>query len=147
MGWFSSTPSTAQAGPTAKPTSDGGFEAPTRSARTQCYESRDIFFECLDEHNILDSVTDDALARKKCPKELKYFEKDCASTWVRFHLLWEKPGMKLMGRDVIRLSTSRRSGSWNTRETELLRRLRRRTPRPLRHRKLRAELDWDPRAV
>jgi cytochrome c oxidase assembly factor 6 len=82
MSWFSSPSATTPTGPAAKPTSDGGYEAPNRSARAQCWESRDIFYECLDEHDILDAAKDDAEVRKKCPKELKYFEKDCASTWV-----------------------------------------------------------------
>jgi len=84
MSWFSSPSATAPTGPVAKPTSDGGYEAPNRSARAQCWESRDIFYECLDEHDILDAAKDDAEVRKKCPKELKYFEKDCASTWVKY---------------------------------------------------------------
>jgi len=43
---------------------------------------RDEFFECLDRNDILDSVKEDAKARKACAPELVEFEKACASSWV-----------------------------------------------------------------
>lgn len=78
MGWFSS--------PTKESTSksaDGGTIAPDRSKRERCYESRDLFFDCLDENNILDAIKYDGEARAKCPKEVEVYERDCARSWVR----------------------------------------------------------------
>ena len=80
MSWwnpFSSTPATA-----VPKATDGGYVAPDRSAREKCYESRDIFFDCLDDNNIIDANKNDAEARKKCPKEVDAYEKDCAKSWV-----------------------------------------------------------------
>lgn len=79
MGWFSSAPA---APPPPKPSNDGGFIAPDRSARAHCWEGRDAFFKCLDRNNVVDSVKDDAKARAECGKELEGFEKNCASSWV-----------------------------------------------------------------
>ncbi|KAL4928462.1 cytochrome c oxidase subunit 6B family protein [Aspergillus undulatus] len=76
MGWFSSTP-TNQA-------SDGGRIAPDRTSRQKCWESRDRFFACLDNNDIIDSVNGDKEARKKCGKEIVEFEGACASAWVKY---------------------------------------------------------------
>ena len=74
----SSTPS-----PNAPPRSnDGGYVAPDRTKREFCYESRDLFFECLDRNNILDAIKEDEKARKVCPTEVAAYEKDCARSWV-----------------------------------------------------------------
>lgn len=78
MGWFSSQP----AAPTPAPSQDGGFIAPDRSARAQCWEGRDSFFACLERNGIIDSVREDKKAREACPKELKEFEGACAQSWV-----------------------------------------------------------------
>lgn len=56
--------------------------APDRNAREVCYESRDIFFECLDKNNILDAVKEDEKSRQVCPQEVKDYERDCARSWV-----------------------------------------------------------------
>lgn len=79
MGWF--TP--ADAKESIPKSSDGGTVAPDRSKRERCYESRDIFFDCLDEHNILDANKKDAESRAKCPKEVEAYERDCVKSWVR----------------------------------------------------------------
>ena len=65
-----------------EPSKDGGFIAPDRSAREQCWEGRDAFFQCLDRNGIIDSVKQDAEAHQKCSAELKQFERNCASSWV-----------------------------------------------------------------
>jgi len=84
MGWFSSEPAT----PTSpKPSSDGGFIAPDRSARAVCWEGRDAFFACLDREGIIDSVRNSEKANKACAPELEAFEKACASSWVCSSLL------------------------------------------------------------
>lgn len=82
MGWFSSSPSQPTPPPPA-PSQDGGFIAPDRSARAQCWDGRDNFFKCLDRHNIIDSVREDEKARNTCAPELREFESACASSWVR----------------------------------------------------------------
>lgn len=79
MGWFSSS---EPAAPTPAPSQDGGFIAPDRSARAQCWEGRDSFFNCLERNGIIDSVREDKKAREACPKELKEFEGACAQSWV-----------------------------------------------------------------
>ena len=56
--------------------------APDRNTRELCYESRDLFYSCLDKHDILDSITHDEEARTKCGTEMKEFERDCARSWV-----------------------------------------------------------------
>ncbi|KAB2570385.1 Cytochrome c oxidase assembly factor 6 [Lasiodiplodia hormozganensis] len=79
MGWFSSS---TPAGP--KPSSDGAFEAPDRSSRAQCWEARDAFFQCLDRHDIIDSVTNKDEAAAHCGREDKAFAQNCASSWVQY---------------------------------------------------------------
>ena len=87
MGWGlptwlggSTTPAQAESGrPRSK---DGGFIAPDRNARELCYESRDIFFECLDKNNIIDAIKEDEKARRVCPQEVADYERDCAKSWV-----------------------------------------------------------------
>lgn len=81
MGWFSSS-NPAEKVPEAQPSSDGGFIAPDRSARAQCWEGRDSFFRCLDRVGIIDSVKEDEKARQSCMPELREFEKACQGSWV-----------------------------------------------------------------
>lgn len=80
MGWFGSEKQTIPAAP--EPSQDGGYIAPDRSARAQCWEGRDAFFRCLDRNGIMDSVKEDEKARQSCAPELKEFEKACAASWV-----------------------------------------------------------------
>lgn len=68
--------------PEAKKAQDGGFVAPDRNKREICYESRDIFFECLDKNDILDAIKEDDKSRKVCPQEVADYERDCAKSWV-----------------------------------------------------------------
>lgn len=77
--WFSSSKPES---PAPQPSNDGGYIAPDRSTRAQCYEGRDRFFECLDRNDILDSQKDDDKSRKQCPTELKEFERVCPASWV-----------------------------------------------------------------
>ncbi|KAL1973131.1 hypothetical protein VTN31DRAFT_6673 [Thermomyces dupontii] len=71
-------------GSSSKKASDGGQIAPDRSSREQCYNARDAFFACLDRHDILDAVKNDAEARRKCGKEIAEFESACSKTWVKY---------------------------------------------------------------
>lgn len=80
MGWFGN--SAQPSPPPPAPSQDGGFIAPDRGARAQCWDGRDKFFKCLDQHNIIDSVREDKKARETCAPELREFESACASSWV-----------------------------------------------------------------
>lgn len=69
---------------TAPRSTDGGYVAPDRSKREVCYESRDLFFKCLDRNNILDAVKEDEKSRQVCPTEVTAYERDCARSWVSY---------------------------------------------------------------
>jgi len=81
--WLTGSPKPEQPASVRQKSKDGGYIAPDRNARELCYESRDLFFECLDKHDILDAVKHDAEARQKCPRENAEYERDCARSWVR----------------------------------------------------------------
>jgi cytochrome c oxidase assembly factor 6 len=91
MGWFSSSPVDTSG---VKKTEGGAFESPSRSNRKQCYAARDVFFECLDKNNILDSINSKAgrdKAASFCGQFDKEFESNCAHSWVcgiLVHLGW-----------------------------------------------------------
>jgi len=59
-----------------------GTVAPTRAERQKCWASRDLFYACLDKHNIIDPIKDEKAATKKCSSENAAFERDCAAQWV-----------------------------------------------------------------
>lgn len=59
-----------------------GAVAPSRTERKKCWESRDLYFGCLDRNNILDAIKDEKAAAKSCAGEGVAFEKDCATEWV-----------------------------------------------------------------
>lgn len=48
-------------------------EAPSRSERKACWESRDAYFECL---------TKSGEQEASCTKDRAAFEKNCAASWV-----------------------------------------------------------------
>ncbi|KAF2760687.1 hypothetical protein EJ05DRAFT_483148 [Pseudovirgaria hyperparasitica] len=81
MKWW---PFSSSGGDAQPKSSDGGIIAPTRTDRQACYNSRDIFFKCLDRNDILDSEDNPAQTVKACAEEHKIFEKDCASAWVKY---------------------------------------------------------------
>lgn len=85
MGWFpgSSSPSP----PAPKISADGTPIAPGRSERAKCWEARDIYFKCLDNHDIVDSIKEGEKAAKECAVEGKGFEANCATSWVSAVLL------------------------------------------------------------
>ena len=86
MGWFASSPSSTDQKQSSvespKPSKDGGFIAPDRSARALCWEGRDNFFACLDKNKIIDSVKESEKAASLCGSESAQFEKNCATSWV-----------------------------------------------------------------
>lgn len=78
MGLFSTPTQT----PAPKPSPDGAFEAPNRTARANCWRARDQFFDCLERNAIIDSIKDKEGAQSACGEESKGFDKECASSWV-----------------------------------------------------------------
>ena len=61
---------------------NAAYEAPDRVKRAQCWDARDIYFQCLDKNNILDAIGEKEAAEKACAKESVNFEQNCASSWV-----------------------------------------------------------------
>ena len=62
--------------------SDGAYIAPDRSTREKCYEARDTFFACLEQHGIVDSLKRKDEAEKVCGEEDRALAKECAASWV-----------------------------------------------------------------
>ncbi|KAK4192303.1 cytochrome c oxidase assembly factor 6 [Podospora australis] len=65
-----------------------GAVAPTRAERQKCWESRDLYFACLDKNSIIDALKDEKAAAKACGAESKGFERDCATQWVTYFKKW-----------------------------------------------------------
>ncbi|QPG73869.1 hypothetical protein FOA43_001184 [Brettanomyces nanus] len=61
-------------------------EPPNRSKREKCWESRDIYFKCLDRIEVIDPLNQQkkSLIKKECGNEDKQFEKDCVASWVKY---------------------------------------------------------------
>ncbi|CAK7564293.1 MAG: hypothetical protein SEPTF4163_002182 [Sporothrix epigloea] len=80
--WGSGAPTTEEAKRAEEIRS--GAAVPSRAERLRCWESRDLYFGCLDRNNIIDAVEQpgSAAALKACPKESEQFERDCAAQWV-----------------------------------------------------------------
>ncbi|CUS20899.1 LAQU0S02e00892g1_1 [Lachancea quebecensis] len=75
MGWFTK----------AKPIDDQS-RPPSRSSRKQCWESRDVFFQCLDKIsvvNALDPKNQEAI-QKNCKDQENKYEQDCATSWIKY---------------------------------------------------------------
>jgi len=67
-------------------TSSGESEPPSRSKREKCWESRDLYFSCLDKLQI-DNPLDPQHAKtikSNCSNEDKKFNKDCVASWVKY---------------------------------------------------------------
>ena len=101
MVWFSSIKAAAAATTTTTttPTSPhSSSESPpppapapptassTRHSRERCWAARDAFFDCLDAHGIIDSLSlkgkGKDLAAQKCRQEDIDFGKECVGSWV-----------------------------------------------------------------
>ena len=54
---------------------------PARQDRQKCWESRDVYFACLDAAGVLKPGDE---APGTCAKELKMYESNCAKSWVRY---------------------------------------------------------------
>ncbi|GAA5963533.1 hypothetical protein JCM3765_006271 [Sporobolomyces pararoseus] len=73
MGWFSSSSSSS-----SEPTNDSA--APSRSERKACWDSRDLYFGCLDKN----SVSVPGQEGDKCKKEDGEYRDKCAASWVDY---------------------------------------------------------------
>lgn len=111
LDWLTGSAKPADPAPVAQKSTDGGFVAPDRNKRELCYESRDILFECLDKHDILDAVREDEKSRKLCAQENADYERDCARSWVGL-IVGDDAGLDEMLTMVRRSSISRRS-AWS----------------------------------
>lgn len=89
MGWLPAWGSTSKPeGPSSSDTINSEeYRPPGRQTRAKCWDSRDVFNECLNRNNILDAIKDKDAADKVCGKESDLFEKNCASSWVSFCIL------------------------------------------------------------
>ncbi|KAI0487003.1 cytochrome oxidase c subunit VIb-domain-containing protein [Xylaria cf. heliscus] len=63
-----------------------GARAPDRSERRRCWDARDNFYQCLDKHDVIDSLSGEGkkTADKHCAKEEAAFQDNCASAWVTY---------------------------------------------------------------
>ncbi|GAA5968844.1 hypothetical protein JCM11641_000754 [Rhodosporidiobolus odoratus] len=77
MGWFSSSASTSS---TDASTIDSTSAAPDRSARSQCWSSRDAYFACLDKNGVQVPGQEDG----KCKQEDGLYQGKCAASWVDY---------------------------------------------------------------
>lgn len=70
-----------------------GTAVPSRAERQRCWDSRDVYFGCLDRNSIVDAVepAGAAAAQKACAKESEQLDRDCAAQWVRFSPLSLSP--------------------------------------------------------
>lgn len=57
-------------------------QTPSREDRTKCWESRDIFFACLDKSGIVSPAD----RGSSCQAEAQQYEQDCAKSWVRMEI-------------------------------------------------------------
>jgi hypothetical protein len=70
MGWFGS-------GKAEKP------NASPREDRSKCWEARDAYFACLDAAEVVVAGTEGS----KCAEQRKFYEQNCAKSWVSLSLL------------------------------------------------------------
>ncbi|KAK5449613.1 hypothetical protein LTS15_008688 [Exophiala xenobiotica] len=103
--WLGGSAAPAQPEPARPKSQDGGFVAPDRNAREICWESRDIFFECLDKNNILDAIKEDDKARR-----IKYFKQKRVMEYDRDRTLQriQQDDAKM----VAKAKADRKGGSW-----------------------------------
>ncbi|KAE9983150.1 hypothetical protein BLS_004535 [Venturia inaequalis] len=87
MAWLPAWGSTSKpegASSTSETAGSEEYRPPGRQTRAKCWDSRDVFNECLNRNNILDAIKDKDAADKACGKESDLFEKNCASSWVTY---------------------------------------------------------------
>lgn len=56
---------------------------PTKEERAKCWESRDIYWQCLDESAPTHSSTSGEQVPKVCRELRKIFETSCPGQWVK----------------------------------------------------------------
>lgn len=58
----------------------------TRAQRIKCWESRDLFFACLDKIGVVDSlssVNEEKISRN-CSEEFARFNDQCINSWIQY---------------------------------------------------------------
>ncbi|CAB4252655.1 similar to Saccharomyces cerevisiae YMR244C-A Putative protein of unknown function [Maudiozyma barnettii] len=57
-----------------------------REARKQCWESRDIYFDCLNKIDVISPLDpkNKIKIKKNCSNQEKGFENDCANSWISY---------------------------------------------------------------
>lgn len=75
MGWFGK-----------QKAMDDPSKPPMRSSRKQCWESRDLFFGCLDKINVINPLDPkhEKDIKTSCSAEESKFEEDCATSWIKY---------------------------------------------------------------
>ncbi|AMD20224.1 HDL520Cp [Eremothecium sinecaudum] len=75
MGWFSK-----------QKEMDDQTKPATRSARKQCWESRDEYFKCLDKINVVNALDpkNADMIKSHCKAEETKFDQDCATSWIKY---------------------------------------------------------------
>ncbi|XP_055694496.1 cytochrome c oxidase assembly factor 6 homolog [Lutzomyia longipalpis] len=58
-------------------------EFPTKEERTQCWNNKDRYWECLDKNAPTHSTTGGDAEPKACLELRKAFEKSCPGQWVK----------------------------------------------------------------
>jgi hypothetical protein len=110
MGLFWTSAAAKPAEP--KLSSDGAPIAPDRTQRARCWESRDLYFSCLDKNAIVDSIRESDKATKACGAQGKAFEANCASSWVRSPLLSCEKKQSWRGEDLGLLAVENTELDW-----------------------------------
>lgn len=61
-------------------------ELPKREQRKKCWESRDLYFACLDKEGIINPFDPSKTKQIKqnCGSEDVQFQKDCIASWVKY---------------------------------------------------------------
>ncbi|KAF8975975.1 cytochrome oxidase c subunit VIb-domain-containing protein [Cyathus striatus] len=67
MGWFSSS-------------KQDDTVAISRQDRKKCWDSRDVYYACLDGAGVVKAGTEGSA----CSKQLKEYEKNCAKSWIEY---------------------------------------------------------------
>ncbi|KTW27768.1 hypothetical protein T552_02208 [Pneumocystis carinii B80] len=57
---------------------------PTKSQRERCWQARDIFFQCLDKHSIINPITQIEKINSFCSLEEESFRNNCAKSWIDY---------------------------------------------------------------
>ncbi|WRT65874.1 uncharacterized protein IL334_002825 [Kwoniella shivajii] len=88
----SSSSSSSSASSSSSPNGIEGIEkpAPTREERNACWQSRDLYFGCLEKNKVLqagDEIIKDSNGKevsRVCGGERELYERDCGKSWIDY---------------------------------------------------------------